>query len=80
MGSERFSQFGKSIKKALIDMNRSQEWLIEMVRGSTGLYFDRSYLYKIMSGRLTTPKIVNCIGTILDINQEEGNHEPQEKV
>lgn len=62
------TQFGKEIKKRLVDLGRSQSWLIERVSADTGLYFDRSYMNKIMKGQLNTPKIVNAICEILDIS------------
>lgn len=61
------TDFGKEIKKKLIDMDRTQTWLIEQVREKTGLYFDDSYLYKIQVGKLSTPKIVSAIQEILDL-------------
>ena len=61
------NDFGKTIKKRLIDMNKNQVWLIEQLREETGLYFDSSYLYKISTGRLNTPSIVGAIRKILDI-------------
>jgi hypothetical protein len=59
--------FGKEIKKRLIDSDRNQAWLIDRVSEKTGLYFDRSYMNKIMKGQLCTPKIVNAICEILEI-------------
>lgn len=59
--------FGKAIKKRLIDLDRPQKWLIEQVRDKTGLYFDDSYLHKIVTGKLTTPRIVAAITEILGI-------------
>jgi len=70
-----FTPFGKSIKKRLIDIDHTQAWLIEQVAEKTGLYFDRSYLFKIQTGKLATPKIVNAIGEILNLSipsDEEG--------
>ena len=61
------TSFGKEIKKRLVDMERNQMWLIEQVRSRTGLYFDGSYLYKVMAGKLDTPKVVQAIQEILDI-------------
>lgn len=58
---------GKKIKKKLVDMDRNQAWLIDQVKQETGLYFDSSYLYKIMAGRIATPKIVEAICTVLEI-------------
>ena len=63
----KLSEFGKEIGKRLIDMDKPQIWLIEEVRNKTGLYFDDSYLYKIKTGQLSTPKIVQAICEILDL-------------
>lgn len=59
--------FGKEIKKRLVDLDKNHSWLIDMVRMKTGLYFDGSYLHKIMAGKLATPKVVQAIREILDI-------------
>lgn len=64
---EKLSEFGKDISKRLIDLSKPQTWLIEEVRNKTGLYFDDSYMYKIKTGQLSTPKIVQAICEILDI-------------
>ena len=56
-----YFQVSKDIKKRLIDLEHTQVWLIEQVRQTTGLYFDDSYLYKIQTGQLATPKIVSAI-------------------
>lgn len=63
----QLTEFGKDIGKRLIDIGQSQMWLIERVKESTGLYFDDSYLYKIKTGRLSTPKIVQAIRDILQL-------------
>ena len=60
--------FGKEIKKRLVDIDKNQEWLIAQVKADTGLYFDCSYLYKIMRGQIATPGIVNSICKILKID------------
>lgn len=63
----KLSEFGKDISKRLIDLSKPQTWLIEEVRNKTGLYFDDSYMYKIKTGQLSTPKIVQAVCEILDI-------------
>lgn len=65
----QLTAFGKDIGKRLIDLDRTQVWLIGQVRQRTGLYFDDSYLYKIKTGQLATPKIVQAIRDILDIQE-----------
>lgn len=67
MAKRKMTEFGKDIKRTLVNMDRSQAWLIEEVKEDTGLYFDDSYLYKILTGQLATPKIVSSICKILDM-------------
>ena len=74
----KLSEFGKEIGKRLIDLDKPQFWLIEEVRSKTGLYFDDSYLYKIKTGQLATPKIVQAIRDILDI--QDCNQDSTESV
>lgn len=71
VGNAVLTPFGKAIKKHLIDMGRTQTWLIEQVTRETGLYFDSSYMYKIQTGQLSTPKIVQAIREILDLPEQE---------
>ena len=67
----QFTVFGKNIKKRLIDLEHTQVWLIEQVKERTGLYFDDSYLYKIQTGQLATPKIVSAIKDILELPDDQ---------
>ena len=67
MNAIKTTPLGKEIKKRLVDMERNQAWLIEQVASKTGLYFDGSYLHKVMTGQLNTPKVVQAITEILDI-------------
>lgn len=67
MGSVNLSPFGKKIKIRLLDVSKNQAWLIEQVKERTGLYFDSSYMNKILTGTLRTPSITQAICEILDI-------------
>ena len=40
-------EFGKEIKKRLVDIEQTQEWLIAEVSKDTGKYFDSGYLHRI---------------------------------
>lgn len=64
------SDFGKRIKKALIDRGEKQNWLIAEVRKKTGLYFDCPYLCRIISGKSHNPTITAAIESILNITKE----------
>lgn len=66
----QLTAFGKDIGKRLIDLNKPQTWLIGEVQSKTGLYFDDSYMYKIKTGQLATPKIVRAIRDILDLPEQ----------
>ncbi len=68
----KLCDFGKEIKKKLVDIDKPQNWLIEEVRKDSGLYFDSSYMNKIMTGKLGTPKIISSICKILGIEHEQG--------
>lgn len=70
MTKAKLTPFGKDIKRRLIDLDKSQLWLIGEVKAMTGLYFDNSYLNKIMKGRIATPSIVNAICQILSIEHQ----------
>ena len=59
--------FGKEVKKKLVDIDQTQEWLIQRVKDDTGLFFDSGYLYKILTGKLATPKIIESISKVLNI-------------
>jgi len=71
MSMTQFTVYGKEIKKRLIDLGRPQTWLIDQVREKTGLYFDDSYLYKIQTGKLSTPSIIAAINEILNLSDEQ---------
>ena len=47
------TEFGKAVKIRLIEMDKTQEWLIQQVKERTGDFFDSSYLHRLMAG--TTP-------------------------
>lgn len=65
-------QFGKQIKKKLVDIDQSQIWLIEQVRQDTGKYFDSWYLQRILTGNIATPSMVTSICKILDLPMPKG--------
>ena len=66
----KITEYGRKIKLSLMDAEKTQTWLISEVHQKTGLYFDDSYLYRIMYGTLRTPKIITAINEILNIERE----------
>lgn len=59
--------FGKAVKKTLIDREKTQAWLCQEITARTGLFVDGSYLNRIYNGERNAPKIVEAIRDILDI-------------
>lgn len=64
---KNISGYGKKIKNKLTELGKSQNWLIEEVANKTGLYFDSSYLHKIMCGTEKSENIVLAINEILEL-------------
>lgn len=59
--------FEKKVKHRLIDLGKTQTWLMERIREETGLFVDSSYLAKIYKQERSAPKIVQAIKKILDL-------------
>ena len=71
------SDFGKAVKIRLIEMGKTQTWLIEQVRERTGAFFDSSWLHRILTGDSASvkgyegkPSKVEVIREILGMEQE----------
>ena len=66
----KICNFGKQVKKRLVDINQTQAWLISEVERDTGKYFDSGYLHRIFRGELSTPSIITSIKKILGLPQD----------
>lgn len=67
MNSCKFTDFGLCVKTELLRQGKNQKWLEEAVSSSAGLYMDSSYMYKILTGQRSAPKVVQAIRDILGI-------------
>lgn len=65
------NEFGKKVKIALIEKDKTQNWLIEQVKEKTGMYFDTSYISKIFNDKNQPEKIVKAIEEILELEDEQ---------
>ena len=63
----KISDFGLCVKTELLNKRQTQKWLEEEVTKRTGLFVDSGYMYKILTGQRSAPKIVNAICEILKI-------------
>ena len=50
------TDFGKAVKIRLVELEQTQEWLIQQVREKTGDYFDSSFLHRLLTGKLDGDK------------------------
>ena len=69
MNNSKFSDFGLCVKTELLRQGKEQKWLEEAVAEKTGLYVDSGYMYKILTGQRSAPKIVAAICEILNIKE-----------
>ncbi len=68
MDSCKFTPFGLYVKTELLRRGKAQKWLETQITEKTGLYMDSGYIYKILTGERSAPKIVQAIREILDIS------------
>ena len=69
MATPKFTDFGLTVKKRLLDLGMTQQQLQILVHKDTGLFVDTGYMYKILTGQRTAPKIVEAICKVLDLNR-----------
>lgn len=67
MNYSKYSDFGLAVKTKLLQLGKGQKWLEERVTEATGLYVDSGYMYKILTGQRSAPKIVAAIREILEM-------------
>lgn len=63
----KHTEFGKMVKKALIDRERTGAWLVGQVRERSGMYFDDAYLSKLLSGKKESERLEAVIREILGL-------------
>ena len=61
------SEFGMSVRIRLLEMGATQKWLVEEVQKKTGLYFDARYLYRILTEKSASKRVVSAIKEILEM-------------
>lgn len=63
------TEYSKRVKKRLIDLDKSQKWLIESVKERTGLFLDSAYLSRILKGERNPKKIIRAINEVLEVEK-----------
>lgn len=69
MNNSKFTDFGLCVKTELLRQGKEQKWLEEEVSNMTGLFVDNGYMYKILTGQRSAPKLVSAIRDILGIKE-----------
>ena len=62
-----FCEFGQKVQIRLVELNKTNAWLIEQVAQDSGKYFDLSYLYKIKTGQTAPAALMASICKILNL-------------
>ena len=68
-GSEEgdsMTNFGKTVRKRLIDLDKTQDWLAAQVKGM-GIPCDKTYISKILNGARKGKQVKAAIEKILDL-------------
>lgn len=65
----KLTPFGLCVKTELLRRGKPQKWLEEAVTARTGLFMDSGYIYKILTGKRSAPKITQAICEILEISE-----------
>jgi len=60
------TDYGKNVRTKLIELNKSQQWLISRIAEKTKMFVDSSLLNKILTGQKNSERIVSAINSILD--------------
>jgi hypothetical protein len=64
------TEYGKRIKICLMNLNRTQAWLIgEVKKILPDKYLDTSNFYKIITGEIDSPDIKSAINQVLGIKE-----------
>ena len=64
-----FTDYGKKVRIRLVELDKSQSWLIDRVKEKTGMFVDSSVLNKVLTNRLNSEPIINAINEILDFKE-----------
>lgn len=63
-----FTSYGIKVKSRLLEINKTQNWLIAQLKTDTGMFIDSSLLNKVLTGRVDSKRIVSAIDDILEIS------------
>lgn len=70
------SKYGISVKLKILESGKTQNWLIEEVKkANPTMYVDSSVINKVLTGKISSGKIVNSISEILGIENAERKSE-----
>lgn len=78
MKETALSPFGLEVKIAMLKRGMKQVELIELVKQDTGLYVDDSYMYKILHGDRSAPRVAQSICRVLNIEFKDDDNRKEE--
>jgi uncharacterized membrane protein YcaP (DUF421 family) len=69
------TEFGKTIKIRLLELQRTQKWLIAELNRLNVLKVDSSFLNKVMTGQVKKSRMEELICEVLSIQRENNKAE-----
>lgn len=71
MSKRALTEYGKTVKGKLVELNETQEWLVgEIKKLLPESYVDSSLLNKVFVGDVNNSKIIPAINKILGISEK----------
>lgn len=64
-----YTEFGREVKKALVDRGMTGVWLVEQVRLRTEMYFDPPYLSRLLRGQKRSRVFEDAIREVLGLGE-----------
>jgi len=63
--------FGIFVKMKLLELNKTQNWLIEQAKMvDSSIYIDSSVMNKVLTGQIKTGKVVDAVKKVLTIKED----------
>lgn len=65
-----FTDYGIKVKTRLLEMGKTQNWLIQQLKEKTGMFVDSSSLNKVLTGQVNSERITSAINELIFESKE----------
>lgn len=64
--------YGLQVRTRLMQLGKTQHWLIQQARRHTDRYLDSSNLYKLLHGKLHSDALCDAVNRVLELPPQAG--------